>query len=447
MKIIVSNLKRPVSKLASSMYCTKAPGEYKRVLEVLQQKLDSDNQEYLLKNKSLVNKVDNSSSLDERSFHTDCLARVLSFQDPCTAVFVKDSSILISFNAPKGARLAVNLNNDPQLRQKLSTRIDVLCKDFGKLLTQTETKYDLISNTLKHSTSYNVHLSIITQEIPKLLYGGDEEDILVKRIQKFRDCLKPYKLHFNQPNFIKEIGYLDFILKNEPSDDLLNSYFYLLDYAVEYPNSQIRGKLLENLLPMLSDSLKANLFCSSVKNSLELNVINNENYLHCETNMALTVDIKENDYLGISRLCCFYCEIILSTKKINHSGHHGLLFPYNVDYVLEQDTMLQEALIRYIKDLVSNDRKDIFDHYFDIKDKDNIIENFIKLNFKEVINKPNNFLLNKKEDQNANYLLSKNKNITGFHPEYPEKYFSSYCDVLYPDIPLSGDHDPTSFPE
>jgi hypothetical protein len=106
-------------------------------------------------------------------------------------------------------------------------------------------------------------------------------------------------------------------------DTLLQDFIRVIN---EKKHAQIYNSYLE-LTPnyqhlffcQLQDSLKTYHFLQSVK-------INPEFVDNKKAHAELAIADKKIDYIGISKLCCYLCDIVLTELNIDHRGTHGVLY-------------------------------------------------------------------------------------------------------------------------
>lgn len=320
-----------------------------------------------LKKKALLVRQE-LDSLPLEHFVLDVAARVFSFQDPCTSLIKHDGKLKISYNDPAGHRLGLlkSLENKDELVEVLDKRIkDLILTTCKSLKNRTKDgKLDVLCTAIKHSSAYNDRWDSLEQILNGKLFikQNDPDAKLYEVIKNFGDSLKDYKWPWNQSAVgikkvlatkamimgIRSDEQLKLLASMDRDEDLVDRYFRVIDH--QDSGADARKEVLENMLAVLADATKLHYHLELLGdvNSMQVEILKNDNKLHCEVN-SLSQFTNEfahsTNYIGISKLCCFLCEVVLSHYKVPHSGTHGLLFSYPVSTILEKDPSLATAIV------------------------------------------------------------------------------------------------------
>lgn len=200
---------------------------------------------------------------------------------------------------------------------------------------------------------------------------------------------------------------------------------------------------LESILRPMQDCYKLYLkYNNNGIDILNINILDNDNNLHADTNIAVTMRLfdKEKNYIGVSKLTCGYCHEEL--KDYPHRGTHGVCddgwnyyFPTQKSMDLEEfsQDIIKKKKVPKIKNFeLVNQRKDLsFDNSYDneISKFDTNYQTLLDLKNKYLVKKQNfysnlakNFSkLNLYSDKTLNGIDSKEISI-----KYIDSYFGKY---------------------
>lgn len=209
-----------------------------------------------------------------------------------------------------------------------SRRVDKLIEKVEHNLSDKKSGIrSLLSLVLTQSTEYWHHLlelekmaSISGNQIVKVVEVGDHIRELVDHIKEAyknslpsdkQTALAKIRGETQISSVSPTIGDLD--------SELLRKYFYILDYVAnnydEIGTKDTRA-ILGHMLPMLNDAAKVHYFIAKRKfDSVKLKVVENEQSLHCEINLYKKFGDKGIEYIGISKLSCFFMQSYSFIKR------------------------------------------------------------------------------------------------------------------------------------
>lgn len=259
----------------------------------------------------------------------DAVARCVAAQEPCTAVVKHSKShFLVAFNHDKGcAPISLARIRDHSAKQQRikieSDKIDQYISTF-KELHKTGVPKALLCHVLKYSLGY----SILKQVPIEVQLMANTE------LAKFHAQLEHAKY-------------------SRVNAELLTHYGQLLRHM------QVLGmkKEFDALIMPFQDVMK---LLKCLPCITEIEILSNPLMLHAEVNAVCARDKLEHagkvveKYIGISKLSCFLCEVIIQDHP--HRGTHGLLYQYaSAKDIILDSPVLCERLLQYIETAIAND--------------------------------------------------------------------------------------------
>ena len=235
--------------------------------------------------------------------YLDAWARILHIQGQCSAIFQDNEILYITFS-PAVAK------SSEEVYDIIQCGIDVNIE--AVLLTVLSFNRDII-HTLNRSTS---SLANILETMPAKLVAAKKKN---KLLNFFQDNAITISIEIK--NTLKE-------MKDE--------------------------KFTKGLKRLIQDIFKLNLIgYGGVKKII---YVENDEKLHAELALAEKLKTNKNaiQYIGVSKLCCYICDEILTNKwQIDHRGTHGTLY-------LNGFTLPPSLDIKYAEELlekIDNHRK------------------------------------------------------------------------------------------
>lgn len=291
---------------------------------------------------------------------------------------------------------------------------------------------DTIAFSIVSALAYGVHFKSLYEEVIDAiqdLEGWPEEHTLclrhlLKITEEFLLTVKQYKDEVGS-NFHEASTYMV-----QDKERLLEQYFAILDYAVrhqdEIEETVLLKLMLKHMLPILNDVVRVNYCFSKTTDALDIEVLDNEHKLHCEVNVLEKFG-SNIDYIGISKLSCFLCHVILESKGIHYNeasklgisnayaGIHGLFFYYDPRHLLE-DEDIANGIVEYMEEVITRHRADAFREALAKSNKspiDFFLEELSEEDIRMIL-QHNDF--QQLPVQHGDYCLEECDQITGFHP-------------------------------
>lgn len=317
--------------------------EHSFVSSVLNKLREIDNVARCKKGKVQLFDKYEKDDLDCRQYNA--MARVLSLQEPCTAVSLdKDNTLYVSYNASYGTkhmgRDVPKEENQLLLRNMIDNFLSV-----RNLFDDSDHVYNvnlLLCAVLKHSTAYGYKWSMMLQMTNKPVRTKDTPQSIDEKIKDFfNKHIVKYKATLDSAGIAQDFAAVQY-------DALMVSEYYEMLADLQNMNfDNVRYYYMQELLSILGDVLVS---YSKLYNVKDIKILNNDNKLHCEVNISESITPVENSTLkiGISKTCCFLCEIITGARDIVHSGAHGLLYYYDARSIFNNDNIAAEKLVHAI---------------------------------------------------------------------------------------------------
>ena len=174
-----------IPKVSVRLYSTDNMAKAELLMEML--KINKD----FLREKKFLDRYDRSNQYEfQHKPLLDATARVLSYQDPCTAVVKQKNIIKVSYNEPIGYRIGQNIYKDENPQRDSSA---LLAQRVNKLINEASLRFNedvssdslnsLLSLTLRHSTAFSGHIS----ELRKIKYAGISTTASNKAIEVYKE--------------------------------------------------------------------------------------------------------------------------------------------------------------------------------------------------------------------------------------------------------------------
>ncbi len=279
--------------------------------------------------------------------YLDTLARIFDVKpkNPCTSVVPLKTSTKAAF------KIAIAFNSDAT-QQNIS--------DIKK-----------IAGLLQYSIQNKNYLASFIAEV------FSKSQCYIHCISKIQEKLKLHELDNINNTLIKgtyiEIEKLIRLINNKDSQSILGQYELTLtklglllkeDFnsdpeSLKVTQDLFDKKTIQMLLRPYQDIIKIiNFSHEQGKQFIEYELINNTNGAHAELAASSFYFHKyqtKSKYLGISKLSCYLCDLILSKEDQGHRGTHGIL--YVKDYKLPsqyEEPTVKEFLVSNLQSYLEN---------------------------------------------------------------------------------------------
>lgn len=301
------------------------------------------------KNNKILERSDNWQKFSYINYRfLDSLAELFNIVSPCSSVKKDEQNkkFVISYN--KSVKSGDDKFKKPEfLIKNIIKELSSACKNdiikalpfylifnqdfYNSIKIYSTKKNDKITdNFCKNISSIKSSLQLYYECIRQ-----EENNSIPKLVNS---VFNPIKKNQGVINFITDKFSLDTNIniithvKNNP-----NEICQVIDYVLKYIEKEYNDFFVEKEEVLKANSILAEKMIRPIQDLLKLKyvfeekqqykefnfeVIQNPDLLHTETNQS--TNVNKNDYIGISKLSCAPCHMLLDELEILHRGTHGV---------------------------------------------------------------------------------------------------------------------------
>lgn len=245
------------------------------------------------------------------------------------------------------------LYNVPEgLQNQLKHIYDMIIENTQKLIDDT-TVQPLINNLLQQKVKIEEDIFKAKSEFNTLKEEIlEQSNVLKHAIQGIQSKNSGKERQVFDPNKLKYLDIEDTSLtegKKYPAykyREIISSYFQLKELIPKLKNfseTESDGflNLVKNFIRPLQDIEKLVHYVSEHYITVAVEIIDNPNSAHAETNLAAAFPkLGEDTYIGIAKLCCGACDSVLDAVfHYQHRGTHGLVDKWNAPLIQFQSVL------------------------------------------------------------------------------------------------------------
>lgn len=282
----------------------------------------------------------------------DAFARCMAVQHPCTAV------VKYQERGGNNTTFETFFNHSPGEGRYAKFSKDKIAEYGREFLDKLPTTVDAVAHVLKYST-----LRILDEHHTP---GALREYSYDREVSRFKSKYQDFKSKLSGTNdttdiFSKYTAFLqDFYhLQQTP-------LFHPISKHLRADHEPLQRQLIddfEDLFIVLQDVVK--LSSTIPAHSIHhVKQMPNLRGLHCEVvaeqrqkELQQDANICVVDYIGISKLSCFLCELVVEPTP--HRGKHGVFYWYDITAKVLSSKELSEKLVTKVQHLIET-RQDIF---------------------------------------------------------------------------------------
>ena len=284
-------------------------------------------------NPILNERRDNSKTAYDKGRHLDAWARILNIYPPCNAVYSENNNLYISFNEDNKFICDTLRIIEATLEMKNTKFLLLIACTFNKKL------FDAIKTDDQTNFFREVKGKIVcSQKEPSKSEKEKLTEIHAGNLENFLTTRKKEKLTEILEQNIEKFLIMQREIFEENNEDLINIF-----------------------VRMNQDISKLNkLNYNDIKKII---LLENPNKLHSE--LVVSIEFPNAEYIGIFKLSCYLCDQILNEIKIGHRGTHSVLYlnKFNISEKLVGEKIeFFDNLINKIKDYLK-------DHWVDIGER------------------------------------------------------------------------------